>query len=466
MNFGYLSSVLSNRLGILGLLILVTNVLSADEVSKYALSYTNALILLTAFGYWVISFSLRVAGHRINGDWPSELGRIYSSLSISIVFVLLAVTFCAWMGYPLLLDRPVEVALLALALIVYELQLTILNGQGRSTDYTKLSLLRAVGIAVLCVSAFVTSVDFSKILLGLAIATIVPTILTRGSRSLFKHFSVSKIRRETLRRDLSVGILGTIHFGTYVFVNAPLRNAIGYSADANNLGYFIALQDILWGPLAIAGAAISISHNRGLLDEWTELGEASNAPSNKSTTSFVSIGLAITMPYVVGGLVVSVSLAGLLLTNASVSFFEEIAGLVLIANAMIQLLFVLNHIFFIRGNILPIAVTIAIASVSGPAALALMGSPANFQYAVLGQIVGLSISIGIAATVMWISRILRPDWATLGRSALATGIMYGAISLAMARMSGTSGLLISIFVGAITFFGAARLVGLRLFQTS
>lgn len=463
MQLGYLVSVLSNRLGILVLLVLVANILSAEEVSEYTLSYTNALIVLTACGYWVISFALRLAGQKSsNSDWFAALGRIYSSVFIALALVTFTTAICVWLGYPLLIEQPAAVAMLAAAMLLHELQLSILNGQGRAREYTQLSLLRAAGMAILCAAAFTIPLRSSEILLGLAIVTALPIVSNRASRDMLKHFSLAPLRWESLRRDIGVGILGTLHFGTYVFVNAPMRNAIAYSSEAENLGYFITLQDLLWGPLAMMGAVISISHNRALFDELIEGRGPGAASAPAATRSFVSIGLAITMPYVVGGLVVVVNVAGLLIANAGRPFLEETATLVVIANAMIQLLFVLNHIFFVRGHMMPLLVTIAIPCLAGPVSLTFAGLGENIRTAMIGQIAGLTISLALSTAILLANREIRLDWGVFIRSAAATAIMFLLLNYLLISIDGNFAIIFAIVAGACSYFIVSRIIGLKI----
>ena len=261
MNASYVIAVMATRLLGLLLLLVLFHLLPGSEFGSFALINTNAMSIYMVCGAWVIAIGNRTLvtdGNTVDRAMLSAVA--FALLGIFTLLLMVGVTLhvvTAPADSPILLT-----AGLAAVLTIYEATLASKNALGRAKAYAIIAVSRNVLALVLAVGLVAVGAGVTGAVAGIGISALLAIVAQPDGRRLWSDVRYRSKVLAPLKPYIAFGIGGALQLGSYILVNAPLRNLIAIKYGTAAAGIWSVTTDLYFGPLALVANANALSQVR------------------------------------------------------------------------------------------------------------------------------------------------------------------------------------------------------------
>lgn len=445
----YLAAVVGTRLiSVLALLILA-HLMKADSFGAFAMVVTNALAIQMLFGSWLASLSTRllvnVSGH-VDGE---RFAGIATAMYLILSLYGSAATLAAVVGQSYFVQS-IETIILAGALLLYELSLSVLNATGSEHRYAAFALTRncsalAISCCLVMIGGGAEGAVTGQIVGVLAALLLTPAMLKAwlAARPSFASLGI-------FTGHLRTAMAGSITLGIYVILNAPIRNVIAFDNGLAAGGVYSLCGDLFYGPLNLLASAYILSKLR-LMYLSNDSGQYEE--NNQHGTDLLNFAFLLAIPYAVGGFFFGSAVAELALPAD-----QRIAGAMLAPfsaaqGSLILILYCLATVALVRKRLLLLVFIAASASILPTACILAWGG--TLRQSAEGALGGLAFCV--SGVFIWSVKlgVVRVDMREVAKILLATLGLTIVSAGGGAWFGSPWALLLSAVLGTIVFLLAA-----------
>lgn len=435
MLFLYLLATVANRAVTLVGVVLLSYLLPVEDFGRYALAFTNALLLQVLFGAWLSASVNRLVATA--GKLEQEL---VSTSAVAIgAFALSAVVLAG--GNALLpkpATEPIFFALVlgwALAIITYDLTLNVLNGLGAPRAYAGLSFSR--NLLSLGAAAVAAALGWGAegAIAGQIAGTLTPILMTPAARRGWAQVRVAAASLQLLRQKLTLGVGGTLSLSIYVFLNFAARNIVGGTFGKAAAGHWALATDIFYGPVAVIGSSYALAAMPELY-RYRSQGDAREL--RIGSTRFLEMMLYFAVPYAAAGALLAHPISLAIFAPDSREEVAMLAPWAVAQSAAILILYTLAALVLVYERFKLLAVLVFALTIGN--ALAIAAAERWVAGGLEGAMIASTIEVAafalLGSAVAARAGIYRPDPKIWLRIALATGLMVATIAALLPILSG------------------------------
>jgi O-antigen/teichoic acid export membrane protein len=450
MIFLYLLSSIANRAVTLVGIIVISYLLPADEFGRYALGAANALLLQLLFGSWLSSSANRIVA--TTGELRTDL---ISTSALATTCLTLGATLIASANalLPTPPTDPTFFALVlgwALALIIYDVTLNVLNALARSRAYAALSLCRNMLALTAASGGALLGWGAEGALAGQMAGTILPLLLVPAARQSWARVRIGSASALLLRRKLALGIGGTLFLSLYVALSFSGRNMVGLFFGKAAVGHWALATDVFYGPVAVLGSSWALA----AVPELYRHRHRRDAPAFRAqSTRFLEMMLYVAVPYAAAGMLLGAPLSLLIFEPEGRADVAMLAPWAAVQSAAILMLYVLAAILMVYERFKLLAVMVVGTTVVNALAIGAAGriGAGNVQAAMMASAVETLAAAVVALAIAAAAGVFRPDARLLLRIVLATAAMVIAIWGTLAIVTGPAAVLGAVGLGGAVY---------------
>lgn len=459
MNYFYLISVIGSRGVALVTVVILSHLLSPGEFGVYALAATNALLTQIVLGSWIATSATKHVS--LGGSEPDPVTISTLAAAMAGYALLMGLLALAYAVFPFAATPPAQVAIVlgwSVAIMFHDTTLASNNGLGRDRSYAVLSLTRNLLGAFLSIFLVLRGSGAIGAMLGQVVGALLPTLILGSSIRIWRKARLSRASKALMLRLMKFGAAGTLALGLYVLFNATTRNCAALFLGEAGAGYLSLATDLFIGPLALLGAAYSLSKFPSL---YLVEAEGSEAQKREEISDFLHMNLYIALPYGIAGAILAPEIASAVVSASSRPAIAAVAGAAAIQSAMMLMLTSISTILLIfnrRRALIPAVLgTSALNFIL--LAVALSFGASLVAVAWLSTLV-LSFSVVVLVWLGVARRMLRLRPGPLAKMGLAAAIMGGAVWL-YARVLVPGEPFGAILIGVIVYLGLTALMGVQ-----
>lgn len=321
MNFFYLLSVVSSRFLNLGLVVILSYMLNADNFGQFSLFATNSLLIHLVFTSWITSSLWRDVSKSSPGD---DHHFVETALKYAMIAGVAYLPVAALVSF-LFADKAGVIAVTlaqALLILLMELALIVLNGRGAARRYGLLSFLRgAFGIAI-AVGLIAAGFGLWGAIAGQMLAIVLALSVFGSVRAMGKGAWRAPVVWDDVSAKVRFGLISTGALNLYMLANALGRNFVARQLGPAQAGYFSLSADLFFAPIALFVTSLSLSSIPSLYSSHND----PRAARDQSAVDFVMANIALALPYALGGALLAPYLAVALLSHGTGAAVSAIAG--------------------------------------------------------------------------------------------------------------------------------------------
>jgi O-antigen/teichoic acid export membrane protein len=334
----------------------------------------------------------------------------------------------------------------SMLILFFDTTLVILNAENKSAAYARLSFMRGVLIVLLSTGLAAAGFGVWGAVAGSLAATALATIAHRGALVAWRRLDVKPPAPIEWIQALRFGLAGVLVLNIYIVVNAVVRNFVALAIGPEQAGYASLAADLFYAPIALFSAAISLSKIPHLFRE----AEADLSSGSGHDRELLLANIATSLPYMAGGAIVAVPLAGLLLDADTVRGVASIGPFAAIQGGCFALIATQTTIGLTRGKV-KYAVLFSLAAVASVAVGLGLASPfdslESYAFATTLALAAVAILILVTSSACLDNPVPVRE---LMKVTLSTAAMVTVMGLVDTTANPLM-VLLSIFVGGATY---------------
>jgi O-antigen/teichoic acid export membrane protein len=452
----YSLSALASRVLVLATMVLVTHLLSSEELGAYVLSVTTAFALSYLFGSWLSASAYRFIPGSSANDQDLTISCLAAGLLIA--FCLSALFIFSLYKADFLILSPLDIFLMCCfvaSMMIFDVTMALNNSMGKVGAFALAGIIRNTTTFILVLVTAGAGFGLEGALTA-QVMGVIAGLATRSTLRIWGRFHSDRVLWQRLREFIVYGSVGGIVLGYYMISQAISRNIVSREVDIVSAGIFGVSFDLMLGSIAVVGTILSYIH----MPKMHEAGRhKSRMEMQSSTTEFLNLTIIFTTPFVFGGVLVGGELLRLVIGgnigsgSATIAPYAVVyAGAISVFSAVIGALLAGHHLVVLLVLVLGSLFT------SG---LALFWAAQSADIVLIAQVSAAMITL-FMFVALWFGRVT-------GTAKLSGSVFFKSLglSIVMALAIGELmtfpqpyGLLLAIFIGLGIYVAGMEASGL------